>query len=196
MDALSLSDDVITIEWEQKPQRTRWQGKAAESGGRSKRGGKRSDAIRAAAAPAAALRGAWEYLDHTADVQIHSWGPNISDAFAAAAVGMFGYMVSLDEIAGDLEMAVEAEGHDWESLLYGFMDECLYAFHAESFVMKEVRISVLDDKEFRIKAVARGGLFDVSRHSQGTEVKAITYSNMKIIRDNPEKAEVFVIVDI
>lgn len=197
MDALSLEEEVIAVTWEQKPQRARWQRKPAGAPRRTKRGeGGRSDAIRSASTPAAALTGTWEYLDHTADVQIHAWGKTVSDAFAASVVGMFGYMVSLEEIGGDLEMSIEVEGHDWESLLFNFMDECLYAFHAESFVMKEVRISVLNAADFLIRAVVRGGLFDVTKHSQGTEVKAITYSNMKIIRDNPDKADVFVIVDI
>lgn len=199
MESLSLEEEVIGVDWEQKPQRARWQRKPSDTPQRPQRAhkeGARADAIRTASAPAATPTGAWEYLDHTADVQIHAWGRSVSDAFASTVVGMFGYMVSLEEIGDDLEMSVEAEGHDWESLLFNFMDECLYAFHAESFVMKEVRISVLNANDFRIRAVARGGLFDVTKHSQGTEVKAITYSNMKIIRDNPEKADVFVIVDI
>jgi SHS2 domain-containing protein len=40
-----------------------------------------------------------------------------------------------------------------------------------------------------------GEQWDPKRHPQGTEVKAITYSNMQII-DEPDKHEVYVIVDI
>ena len=39
-----------------------------------------------------------------------------------------------------------------------------------------------------------GEPFDISKHPQGTEVKAITYSNMQIY--DSEKHEVFVIIDI
>ena len=40
-----------------------------------------------------------------------------------------------------------------------------------------------------------GQMFERGKHASGTEVKAITYSNMQI-REQPGDAEVFVIVDI
>jgi SHS2 domain-containing protein len=40
-----------------------------------------------------------------------------------------------------------------------------------------------------------GEVFDLAKHPQGTEVKAITYSNMQIHHDKPRK-DVYVIVDI
>lgn len=40
-----------------------------------------------------------------------------------------------------------------------------------------------------------GQRFEREKHASGTEVKAITYSNMQI-REQPGDAEVFVIVDI
>ena len=40
-----------------------------------------------------------------------------------------------------------------------------------------------------------GEPFEIGKHPQGTEVKAITYSNMQIYDDH-DKHEVFVIIDI
>ena len=40
-----------------------------------------------------------------------------------------------------------------------------------------------------------GEPFEIGKHPQGTEVKAITYSNMQIY-DTDDKHEVFVIIDI
>ena len=40
-----------------------------------------------------------------------------------------------------------------------------------------------------------GEEFDIQKHPQGTEVKAITYSNMQIY-DEEDRHEVFVIIDI
>ena len=45
------------------------------------------------------------------------------------------------------------------------------------------------------KAVGYGETFDLDKHPQGTEVKAITYSAMQI-REAPNFCEVFVIIDI
>lgn len=40
-----------------------------------------------------------------------------------------------------------------------------------------------------------GEMFDTSKHTSGTEIKAITYSNMQI-HEKEDKVEFFVIVDI
>ena len=37
----------------------------------------------------------YEYLDHTADVQLHAWGPTIKEAFEQCAKAMFGYITEL-----------------------------------------------------------------------------------------------------
>jgi len=41
----------------------------------------------------------------------------------------------------------------------------------------------------------RGAIFDCTMHSQGTEIKAITYSNMQI-NEGPGRTDIYVIVDI
>ena len=63
----------------------------------------------------------FEYLDHTADVQIHSWGENLEEAFEGAALGMFNYMIPLSTVDVDpkfTNMDVFVEGHDLHSLLF------------------------------------------------------------------------------
>ncbi len=71
--------------------------------------------------------------------------------------------------------------------------------------MRYIAVQAIDTTEWKVRAVARGSLFDVSKHKQGTEVKAITYSNMQILRFREEDVsagkakdlcEVYVIVDI
>eukprot|EP00455_Lapot_gusevi_P004091 TRINITY_DN11686_c0_g1_i1.p1 TRINITY_DN11686_c0_g1~~TRINITY_DN11686_c0_g1_i1.p1 ORF type:complete len:200 (-),score=31.85 TRINITY_DN11686_c0_g1_i1:173-727(-) len=139
----------------------------------------------------------YEYLDHPADIQIHSWGENMGEAFENAAIGMFNYMTPLEKVDFDAECTFrfEAEGHHMESLLFNFLDALLYHFHTEDVVCKDVRISLFNSQEFKIKGTGYGEKFDLSKHEQGTEIKAITYSNMQIFED-PHHPELYVIVDI
>ncbi len=83
-----------------------------------------------------------------------------------------------------------------ESLLFHFLDEWLFVFSAEPFfIARKIVITEFDKDSFKIKATGYGETFDLSKHPQGTEVKAITYSNMQIY-DKDDKHEVFVIIDI
>ncbi|KAK9917654.1 hypothetical protein WJX75_006918 [Coccomyxa subellipsoidea] len=139
----------------------------------------------------------FEYLDHTADIQIHAWGCSLEEAFANAGLGMFNYMTPLSEIAKDPSCSryFDVEGHDEQSLLYNFLDELLFVFSTELLVCCELTVLTLDRATWKIRAFANGEKFERGRHASGTEIKAITYSAMQIT-EKEHDAEVFVIVDI
>ncbi|KAL6061669.1 Protein archease [Balamuthia mandrillaris] len=143
----------------------------------------------------------FEFLDHPADVQIHAWGPSLKEAFEEAATAMFAYMTELETVEiqnQDSPCVVEAEGHDLESLLFSFLDEFLFVFASEYLLSKQVTIVEWDKENFRIKAEGRGEEFDLKKHPQGTEVKAITYSAMQVLdrEEEGKPSELYVIVDI
>ena len=146
----------------------------------------------------------YEYLDHTADVQIHSWGKNLKEAFEQAGVAMYGY---LTEDITSVEMTdmhvISATADDLQSLLFHFLDELLFIFSAQPFFIgRRVSISKFDLSKFAIKATVFGEQFDLAKHPAGTEIKAITYSAMQILQKSEgdqivkDKVELYVIVDI
>lgn len=195
------SDQAFEVSWSQLPQRSIWL-KANPATTASREAPRSTDpiapteVIRSAKTPAGKQPGGWEYRDHTADVQIHSWGVNLGEAFGAAVVGMFAYMVELDEIDNDLEVEKTVTGLDLHNLLYRLMDECLYTFCTEQFATKQVIVKSFDRSAFIVKVLLKGGTFDPERHSQGTEVKAITYSNLQVVEEAKDRVETYVIVDI
>lgn len=136
----------------------------------------------------------FEYLDHTADVQIHAWGRDFETALAASAVAVHGYMVTLSEHEPTLEVEFVKKGHDLNSMVYNFLDEALYHFHARGFVMKQMKILEVNRAEWSVRALARGGIF-TDGCTKGTEVKAITYSNLRV-EEGEDSADIYVIVDI
>ncbi|KAE8624602.1 hypothetical protein XENTR_v10005999 [Xenopus tropicalis] len=137
----------------------------------------------------------YEYLDHTADVQLHAWGETLEEAFEQCAMAMFGYMTDIETVEPLDTVEVVTEGEDLISLLFNFLDEWLYKFSADQyFVPREVKVLNIDRMNFKIRSIGWGEEFSLTKHPQGTEVKAITYSAMQIHEE--EKAEVFVIIDI
>ncbi|KAI6203468.1 hypothetical protein M3Y94_00560200 [Aphelenchoides besseyi] len=143
----------------------------------------------------------YEYLDHTADVQLHAWGSDLKEAIEQLVVSMYGYMVlEINTIECVYSMDFEASGSDINSLLYNLLDECLYNFNAEPFFIGRcVQLLSLDVKNFTVKARAWGESLDLKsgKHVPGTEIKAITYSNMQANpRPNDSGYDLFVVVDI
>ncbi|XP_050088780.1 protein archease-like [Anopheles aquasalis] len=141
----------------------------------------------------------YEYLDHTADVQLHAWGETLQEAFEQCGMAMFGYMTELSSVSINKCFQITTEPtDDMDNLLYRFLDELLFLFSAEPFLIcKKLVITKFDLEEFTIECSCYGEEFDLQKHPQGTEVKAITYSAMKIYRQpEHDKNEVFVIIDI
>lgn len=150
--------------------------------------------------PTSLIRSAckYEYLDHTADVQLHSWGSSLEEAFAQVTLAMFGYMTEMETVEVDPELTrtVTAKGHDMMSLLYNFMDEFLFVFCSEDMIFCDISVTQFDRKTFKMQAQGRGELFDLKKHPQGTEVKAITYSAMQIHEKDDGHSDIFVVIDI
>lgn len=112
-------------------------------------------------------------------------------------MGMFAYMTDIDRVENrDMkQIDITAEG-DLESLLYKFLSEWLEVYGTEDyFVARKIEINLFDREQLRIIARGYGETFDEARHTKGTEVKAITYSNMQIHEQAPTK-DVYVILDI
>jgi SHS2 domain-containing protein len=141
----------------------------------------------------------YEYLDHTADVQLHSWGESLKESFEQIAMSMFAYMTDIEtvEMKVKQELNVQLENDDdLINLVYRWLDEWLFLFCAEPFfIARKIVIKEFDPIKFSIKAVAYGEQFALGKHPQGTEVKAITYSNMQV-HDKKPTNDIYVIIDI
>lgn len=130
--------------------------------------------------------------------RLHAWGDSLKETFEQCGMAMFGYMTELNYVQIKEVHTVEATADDMMGLLYHFLDELLFLFSVEPFLIcKKLEITEFNVEEFRIICKCFGEEFQIGRHPQGTEVKAITYSAMQII-DEPKdnKFEVFVIIDI
>lgn len=174
----------------------------------------------------------YEYLDHTADVQCHSWGPTLEAAFESMAPCMFNYMTDLALVKegedGGPGEEMEVIGHDMKSLLFNYLDEMLFRFCTDQYCVTRVKVHSLirgggentgevktanetkqggdcvgevkatetkKGENYCLKFTAFGATYDRTKHVQGTEIKAITYSAMQI-HEKEDRSDLFVIVDI
>ena len=147
------------------------------------------------------ILGDYEYLDHTADIQLHSWGDSFEDALKMQLLAMNGYMtklslVQVDENASQIHaLQVVARGHDLQSLVFAFLQEWLTRFHETGFLVRDLVDVHFDRQTWTIQASGRGEVFDSTKHTQGTEVKAVTYSNLSV-KEAEDRCDIWVIVDI
>lgn len=78
-------------------------------------------------------------------------------------------------------------------MLLHFLEEGLFYFHTTPFLAaSKVKVSLGEDE---LTAELSGETYDFKRHHRGTEVKAVTRSNL-IVRREGSQTHIYVVLDI
>jgi SHS2 domain-containing protein len=137
---------------------------------------------------------AFEFIDiTTADVAFLAYGRDLNELFANAALAMFEVMINTKQVEKKMEEKVYVEGHDLESLMFNWLNELLYVSDSKNLAFSEFDVKI-DEKDFKLKAVCKGEEINPQKHETRTVVKACTYHQMKIWKEDVWKAQV--ILDI
>ena len=135
----------------------------------------------------------YEQFPHTADIGIRVFGKDLKELFENAAFGMFDVIADLEGIKASEEENVEVHGAVPEELLIAWLDELLYRFCTKDIIYSKFEIEELS--EDRIKAKVSGRPIAANRNRLKTEIKAVTYSGLKI-KKTSSGCEVEIIFDV
>jgi len=136
----------------------------------------------------------FEFREHTADVQVRSWGPSLEEAFSQTAYSLMATITpDLKKITPKIEKKITIKAEDKEALLFDFLSEFLYIFDVDELVFSQIYVSKIEkfNDNYQLQATLKGEKFDLDKHEIGIEVKAITYSFMNI-----EEKRASTIIDI
>jgi SHS2 domain-containing protein len=91
-------------------------------------------------------------------------------------------------------------GNSLNMLLYNFLEEVLYFFSCDPYMavhsVSITDISSIDSGIYVLKATCHGEEYERRKHGSKTEIKAVTFSNMKIITNENDKVDIYIIFDI
>ena len=121
----------------------------------------------------------FEELSHTADVRIHVRAPTLDLLFSDAILALMQTVFGKDR-QGGLSREVRVEAEDTETLLLDFLSEVLFVCEVDGLVFAHASVRITGKS---LIATLDGESFDRSRHSEGTEVKGISYSGLSITHE-------------
>lgn len=119
----------------------------------------------------------YETFEHEADVGVRGFGDTIEESFANCARAMFTVMFDLEAIETKKTVEVECDAPDKEMLLVEWLNELIYHADVEDMALSDFEVKIKGDK---LTGLARGEKFDPEKHHPKTEVKAATYSQLKV----------------
>lgn len=136
-------------------------------------------------------------MDHMTDAVVEAHGSTLEEAFVQGARGLVDTMVDLDTVRPVMEVKIEAEGHDLESLLFDWLDRVMLLMVADGIVLSEfsVKIQKLDGGNYLLKGAAKGEKIDLARHRYKVEIKAITYHEM-LVRQEKGRVTIRFLMDL
>jgi SHS2 domain-containing protein len=120
----------------------------------------------------------YKELEHTADLALEVWAPDLPSLFIQAAKGMYA-LSQIELVSGEkAEHHLLLEALDAEVLLVTFLDELLFLAEHESLGFETFDLEI--DANFKLEAKLCGSKIA----SLNKEIKAVTYHNLSIQKES------------
>ena len=121
------------------------------------------------------------YIEHTGDLGIQIYGQDLPMLFKHAAEAFFETITDpgLIRLKDTQDILLRANG--LEELMVAWLNEFLFLFDTKGRLFKKFDINLLKTRELR--AMARGETFIEGRHPIKTLIKAVTYHQLQVIKE-------------
>lgn len=123
-------------------------------------------------------------LEHTADLRVRIYGRNLPDLFRNALRALADILTDSKKIRTKSCRKIRISADEPVLLLVHLLREALFLFDTRRFLPRrlqfERRPNLLKDKV--LEAELWGEMFHPKRHSLKTEVKAVTYHGLKVVK--------------
>ena len=124
----------------------------------------------------------FKVLDHTADIGIIVHGDDLKALFENAGKAFFHLMTDLRRVKPRVERQVNLRGESLDRLMVEWLSELLYLHDVENLLFRAFRVESVGEEGLR--AIAKGEVFQDGTHLIKTEVKAVTYHQIEVRREN------------
>jgi SHS2 domain-containing protein len=127
-------------------------------------------------------------LEHTADLALEVWAPDLPSLLAEAARGMYRLMGVVLADGARQRRRIELTAADRESLLVDFLAELLYLAESEDLAFDVIDLEAEED---RLRAKLEGA----PMRSHTKDIKAVTYHHLEV-RDTARGVETRIVFDV
>ena len=143
------------------------------------------------------MKRGFRYHEHTADITIECWAPNLVDAFEEAAYATFEVILDTTTVASLESVELSARGIDLEELLVEWIGSLIALIDTNNQFYSKFEVDEISQESdgYILRGRAVGESIDFDRHITRTEVKAMTYADMKII-ETTDKTTLWFTLDL
>jgi len=133
----------------------------------------------------------YKFLEHTADIKFQAFGSTLEKAFENSALALAEVMTKKTKVKPKTRKKIKVNGKDNEKLLYNFLEEFLFLFDSEGFILSKIKKIKIKDGKLEAEAIGD----NVKNYKISQDVKAITYNNM-FIKQEKGRFIIQVVLDV
>ena len=123
----------------------------------------------------------WEHYPHPADVGIRGFGRNLDEAFVNAARAMTAVIEDLEKIEPKFCVTIKCSDLDIELLFNSWLSRLLYEMSTRVMLFSHFEVKI--ENSF-LTAKAWGEKIDRKKHHPTVEVKAATFTDLKVVQQS------------
>lgn len=136
----------------------------------------------------------YKYFEHKADIGIIGEGRSLEEAFQEAAKAMFEVMGNLNKIKPIKKIEIKTKAYDEKELFVEWLNELLAQKDINEMLFSKFEVFIeKSDNKYILKGYCFGEKIN-KKHELETEVKAATYSELKLTKN--KKVIIQCILDI
>ena len=129
----------------------------------------------------------FEHFEHKADIGIRGFGATLEEAFVEAAKAMTDVIVDVKSVGKDKKELIQANANDEAALLVAFLNQILFIKDTKKLIFSDFVVHIAKQGEkFQLRAKAAGTTLDPKKHNFKVDVKAATYSELKVAKQGPK----------
>lgn len=125
----------------------------------------------------------YKYFEHQADIGIIGLGQSLPEAFEEGAKAMFQVMCDIDKVEPKKTIKIKLESNDDESLFIDWLNELLAKKDIEEMMFSSFKVKI---KGKSLTAEVKGEMMNSEKHHLKVEVKAATYSQLRVWREGKD----------
>jgi SHS2 domain-containing protein len=128
----------------------------------------------------------FRFHEHTADITIECWAPSLAEAFEEAAKATFEVILDTTTVSPLKLVELSVQGIDLKELLVEWIGSLIALIDIKNQFYSTFEVVQICHEAGRyiLRGRVLGENIDFDRHITRTEVKAMTYADMKIVEDS------------
>ena len=139
----------------------------------------------------------FRFHEHTADITIECWAKSLEAAFEEAALAAFEVIMDTSSVTPVKSIEIESHGFDLQELLVEWIGKLISLIDIDGCFLSKFEVDDISETKggFMLRGRALGEPIDFDKHVTRTEVKAMTYADMKIDQ-TPERTTLWFTLDL